>query len=84
MASWFMRFYTIWFTRFEVMHVGSPGVVTKFYPYLGCCATVRQSTQTFRARVWYGGVTELTEDPGIVALAYRTPRRSGYGYNCRK
>ena len=38
--------------------------------------------QKLRVRV-YGSVTELTEVPGIVARAYRTPRSSGFGYKCR-
>ena len=63
---------------------------------------ILQNFQKFRVR--YGGVTELTEVPGIVArayrthinyindipvprvfvaLAYRTSRSSGYGYECR-
>ena len=70
------------------MHVGSPGIVTKVYPYPRFCATVLQKSQTFRVRVWrsyrtfrssgygYGSRTELSEVPGIVARAYGTHKSS--------
>ena len=67
------------------MHVGSPGIVTKVYPYPGYCLChsltevtevpgegmgILQNLQKFRVR--YGIVTELTEVPGFVARAFRT------------
>ena len=44
--------------------MGSPGIVTKVYPYPGYCATVLQKSQKFWVRVWG---------------SYRTYRSSGYG-----
>ena len=58
------------------MHVGSPGFVTKIYPYPGYCATVLQKSKKFRVR--YGGLTEFTKVPGTVRTCYRTHRSSGY------
>ena len=66
---------------------GSPGFVTKVYPYPGYCATVLQNVtevpdegmgilqnfQKFRVRVRKS--YELPEVLGIVARAYRTPQK---------
>ena len=49
------------------MYGGSPGILTKEYPYPGYCATILQKTQKFRLRVWG---------------SYRTYRSSGHGYEC--
>ena len=48
------------------MHVGSPGIVTKVYPYPGYCLchSLIEVTQKFRVRVWG---------------PYRTYGNSGYG-----
>ena len=67
----------------------APRVLEQVYPHPGYCATVLQKSQKFRVRVWgsyityrssaygYGSVTDLTEVPGVVALAYITHRSSG-------
>ena len=60
----------------NLMHVGSPGIVPKVYPYPGYCATVLQKSQNGLGN---GDLTELTEIPGTVRKCYKTHRSSGYG-----
>ena len=74
--------YTLWVIKTEFMHVGSPGIVTKVYPYPRYCLChsltevtevpgsgmgILLKSQNFRVR--HGSVTELTEVTGIVARA---------------
>ena len=72
----------------ELMHVGSPGTVTKVpVPRILCHSNltevtevpgtgmgILQNLQKFRVR--HESVSELTEVPGIVARAYRTHIRN--------
>ena len=62
----------------ELIHVGSPGIVTKVYP-LPRVLFVPQSYRSHRSSgLGYGDFTELTEIPGTVRKCYRTHRSSGY------
>ena len=71
------------------MHVGSPGIATKVYPYPGYCATVLQKSQKFRV-LWHRRtgtyihyINNIPVPRVFKALAFRTPRSLECGYECR-